>query len=266
MKNEKVVLITGCSTGIGRELCKTLYDTGYTVVATARNVDDLIDVPAALRLSLDVTRKESIEAAVKQIISQFRKIDILVNNAGFSLRGALEEIDASKVKSMFEVNVFGIINMIQAVVPQMRKNKCGKILNIGSISGKFAQPVNGAYCASKHAVEALSDALRLELYKESIQVTVIEPGPIKTNFFKTLAKNSNEVMSNTKSQYFRFYNSDSQKRGKIKLTDVDTAAEIIAHIISKNKIKARYKVAVPFGFKVLSHLPDSIREYALRKR
>lgn len=185
MQNETVVLITGCSTGIGRELSKILMKKGYTVVATARNVESLTDLPASLKLPLDVTQQESIHAAVNEVISRFHKIDILVNNAGYSIRGALEEINIESAKSMFDVNVFGILNTIQAIVPEMRKRQSGKIINIGSISGKFAQPINGAYCASKYAVEALSDALRLELSSYHIQVTVIEPGPIQTHFFTT---------------------------------------------------------------------------------
>ena len=123
MKNETVILITGCSTGIGRELCKILSEKGYTVVATARNVESIKDLPASLKLSLDVTQKESISSAINEVVSKFKKIDILVNNAGYSTRGALEEIDLKIAKSMFDVNVFGIINMIQAVVPEMRKKQ-----------------------------------------------------------------------------------------------------------------------------------------------
>jgi NADP-dependent 3-hydroxy acid dehydrogenase YdfG len=106
MKKEIVVLITGCSTGMGRELCKVLFDKGYTVIATSRNVDALKDLPASLKLSLDVSQKESISNAINNVISRFQKIDILVNNAGYSIRGALEEIDVKSVKNMFDVNVF----------------------------------------------------------------------------------------------------------------------------------------------------------------
>jgi NADP-dependent 3-hydroxy acid dehydrogenase YdfG len=265
MKNEKVVLITGCSTGIGRELCKCIFDKGYTVIATARNVEALKEVPASLKLSLDVTSKESVSLAISEVISRFQKIDILINNAGYSIRGALEDIDSERAKSMFDVNVFGIINMIQAVVPEMRKRQSGKILNIGSISGKFVQPINGAYCASKHAVEALSDALRLELNPFHIQVTVIEPGPIKTNFFKTLEFNSSDL-SNNNSDYSGFYESDAKYRSRQKLTDPKEAAKVITDIILKSRLKSRYKVAVPFTYKMIMHFPDSIKEYVMISR
>ena len=266
MKNEIVVLITGCSTGIGRELCKILFDKGYTVVATARNVEALKDLSASLKLSLDVTQKESIYAAINEVISRFHKIDILVNNAGYSIRGALEEINVKSAKSMFDVNVFGIINMIHAVVPEMRKKQSGKIINIGSISGKFVQPINEAYCASKFAVEALSDALRLELYSYNIQVTVIEPGPVKTNFFNTLVGNSSDLMSNPNSCYSRFYESDARSRNKQNPTDPKEAAKAISDIILKRRINSRYKVAVPFTYSMITRFPDSLKEYLMKKR
>lgn len=266
MKKEKVILITGCSTGIGRELCKYLFRKGYTVVATSRNVEALKDLPASLRLSLDVTQKESIHAAVKKVISRFHKIDILVNNAGYSMRGALEEINVENTKSMFDVNVFGIINMIQAVVPEMRRKKSGKIINIGSISGKFVQPINGTYCASKFAVEALSDTLRLELHNYNIQVTVIEPGPINTNFFKTMADCSNDLMSNSNSCYSCFYESDAKHRNNQKTTDPKEAAKAIGDIILKKQLNSRYKAAVPFTYSMITHFPDFLREYVMKKR
>jgi NADP-dependent 3-hydroxy acid dehydrogenase YdfG len=265
MKKEIVVLVTGCSTGIGQELCNILFDKGYKVIATARNVEDLKDLPASLKLPLDVTKKESIHAAVNEVISRFHKIDILVNNAGYSIRGALEEINVSSAKSMFEVNVFGIINMIQAVVPQMRKKQSGKIINIGSISGKFAQPVNGVYCASKFAVEALSDALRIELSSYNIQVTVIEPGPMKTNFFQTLVHNSSDLMSKSSSCYSHFYESDARNRKNQNLADPKEAAKAISDIILKRRLNSRYKVAVPFTYSMITYFPDSLKEYFLKK-
>lgn len=266
MENETVILITGCSSGIGQELCKVLNEKGYTVVATAREVETLKDLTVELKLSLDVTKEESISAAINEVIARFKKIDILVNNAGYSIRGALEEINVESAKSMFDVNVFGIINMIQAVIPEMRKKGSGKIINIGSISGKFVQPINGAYCASKYAVEALSDGLRLELNKYNIQSAVIELGPTKTNFFKTMANNSKELMSNANSFYSNFYESDERYRDRQKLTSAKQAVKAIADIILKKRIKSRYKVAVPFSYNMAAHLPDFLREYIMNKR
>jgi len=264
MKKETVVLITGCSSGIGKNLCNVLHDKGYKVIATARNVESIQNLNASLKLTLDVTKKELIQKAVDEILTRYQKIDILVNNAGYSVRGALEEVAISDLKAMYDVNVFGIIHMIQAVVPIMRNQKYGKIINIGSISGKFAQAINGGYCSSKFAVEALSEAARLELYQYNIQSTVIEPGPIKTNFFNILAKNSDNLMSNTDSPYASFYKSDGGQRSSQKKTEVEAAVREIANIIEKSKLNDRYKVAVPIKLRLAAMLPHTIREKILR--
>ncbi|MDA7026679.1 SDR family oxidoreductase [Bacillus sp. CLL-7-23] len=265
MKNQTVVLITGCSSGIGKELCEILYDQGYTVVATARNVETIKTLKASLKLSLDVTKREFITGAVREVLSRYRKIDVLVNNAGYSVRGALEEVDVSDVKTMYDVNVFGMIQMIQTVVPIMRNQQSGKIINIGSISGQFAQAINGAYCSSKFAVEALNEALRLELHQYHIQSTVIEPGAIKTNFFKTLAQNSADLMSNLNSPYARHYESDTRQRMTQKKAEAKEVARIIAKIMAKSRLKVRYKVAVPLKFRLVAALPDSLKEKLLRR-
>ncbi|MCX7774024.1 MAG: SDR family oxidoreductase [Clostridia bacterium] len=265
MKDDKVVLITGCSSGIGRELCGTFMEKGFQVIATARNLEALKDVTAAMKLSLDVTQKESVDAAVLEVLSRFHKIDILVNNAGFSVRGALEEIDIRKIESMFDVNVFGLIRMIQAVAPVMRQQRSGRIINIGSISGRFAQPINSAYCASKFAVEALSDALRLELSPFNIQVTVIEPGPIKTHFFRTLEGNSSAIMTNENSCYSGFYRADSRRRSTQSMADAKEAASTIYEITQKEQLRPRYQVAVPLIHSMLASCPGSLREYLFKK-
>jgi NADP-dependent 3-hydroxy acid dehydrogenase YdfG len=265
MKKELVVLITGCSTGIGRELCEVLSEEGYTVIATARNIESIKDLRASLRLPLDVTQKTSIEAALKEVIARFQKIDILINNAGYAIRGALEEISEEAIKKMFDVNVFGITNMIKAVIPEMRKNHFGKIINIGSISGKFSQPVNGAYCASKHAVEALSDALRLELYNQNIQVTVIEPGPVRTNFFKTSLDSSTELINNPDSCYAGLYKAFNDFMAAQKAADPKQVARSIYKIMSEDRLKSRYQVAVPYPSSMIARFSDPLREYLLRK-
>ena len=265
MNKETVALITGCSTGIGRELCRILTDKGYTVVATARDVNSIKDLHVAMTLPLDVTNSQSIDDAVSKVIARFYKIDLLVNNAGYSLRGALEEVNVEDSKKVFDVNVFGILNVIKAVIPEMRRNKSGRIINIGSISGKFVQPINGVYCASKHAVEALTDALRLELHSFHIDTAVIEPGPIETHFFKTLDCTSGELLASPDSCYSHFYEADVNYRKIQRRTPVNEAAATIAKIIENKKLKSRYMVAVPFMFRLIIHLPDSMKERIMRK-
>lgn len=265
MKENIVVLITGCSSGIGRALCEILYERGYTVIATARNVNSIKTLNASLKLTLDVTQKELMKEAIRETLLKYHKIDVLVNNAGYSVRGALEEIDISDAKTMYEVNVFGILHMIQEVVPIMRKQQYGKIINIGSISGQFAQAINGVYSSSKFAVEAFNEALRLELYSYHIQSTVIEPGPISTHFFETLVKHSTDLMENKDSAYADFYEADRRQRSAQKKTESRQAAQNIADIIAKKRLKARYKVALPLLFRLAVLLPNSVREKLLRR-
>lgn len=263
MNSNPVVLITGCSSGIGKELSYILSKKDYIVVASARKMNTLEEIEASLKVEIDVTNPATIKKAMDQIMEKYGRIDILINNAGYSTRGALEEVGFVEVHQMFEVNVFGILNMIQAVIPLMRKAQTGKVIHIGSISGTFSQGLNGGYCASKFAVEAINDALRLEGHPFKIQSTVIEPGPIDTNFFKTLEKNAGSLMSNQDSPYYKFYSQDIEYRQKQKKTSSKKAAEAIGRIIEKEKLKSRYTVAVPFSVKIVSALPDRIKEWFL---
>jgi NAD(P)-dependent dehydrogenase (short-subunit alcohol dehydrogenase family) len=174
----KVVLITGCSTGIGRDLAQRLAQAGYTVVATARDVNTFADLSVALKLPLDVTRPKSIREVVERVMLCFGRIDVLVNNAGYAVRGAVEEVPVEQAQQMFDANVFGVMRMVQAVIPHMRQQKSGRIVNISSVVGKLVTPANGTYSASKFALEGLSNALRMELAPFGIQVVLIEPGSI----------------------------------------------------------------------------------------
>lgn len=264
MKKENVVLITGCSTGIGRGLAEKLSVCGYQVVATARDVSSIRDLPVNLKLPLDVTEEISIKTAVDKVLERYGRIDVLVNNAGYATRGVIEELPMAKIQREFDVNVFGIVRMVQAVAPIMRTQRSGKIINIGSISGQFSQPVNGAYCASKFAVEALSESLRYELRGWNIQVTVIEPGPIDTSFVKTSTDNSNDITGNPDSPYAGLYTSDREFRQKQNWSNRGKAVEKIASIISANNLNMRYQVAVPFGSKLVASVPDVLREYMMK--
>lgn len=264
MNNGNVVLITGCSTGIGRGLAELLAGRGYQVVATARDVSSIRDLPVDLKLPLDVTDEVSVRTAVKSIMDRLGRIDVLVNNAGYATRGVIEELPMVKIQREFDVNVFGIVRMVQSVAPVMRAQRYGKIINIGSISGQFSQPVNGAYCASKFAVEALSESLRYELGSWNIQVAVIEPGPVDTNFVKTSTDNSDDITGNPDSPYAGLYTSDREFRQKQNWSNREKAVEKIAEIISANKMNMRYQVAVPFGSKLVSCVPDGIREFMMK--
>jgi len=183
------VLITGCSSGIGRETARRLAGLGWTVYATARRRDSIADLGAAgcSTLALDVTDEDSMRAAVAAVEAEQGAVGALVNNAGYSQSGALETLPTERVRAQFETNVFGLLRMCQLVLPAMRAAGRGRIVNVSSMGGKLVFPGGGAYHASKHAVEALSDALRFEVRNFGVRVVIVEPGLITTNFGETAA-------------------------------------------------------------------------------
>jgi NAD(P)-dependent dehydrogenase (short-subunit alcohol dehydrogenase family) len=179
---EKTVLITGASAGIGKATAIYLAQSGYNVYGAARRIEKMQDLKGygIKPVSLDVTSEESLVACVAQIAREAGSIDILVNNAGSGYYGALEDMPIADAKYQMEVNVFGVARLIQLVLPAMRKNNFGKIVNISSVGGKVTLPMGGWYHASKFAIEGLSDALRKEVKSFGIDVIVIEPGGTKS--------------------------------------------------------------------------------------
>lgn len=180
----KTVLITGASSGIGKATAEMLLEDGYVVYASARNIDKLehLKSKGAEVLELDVTHDESMKLGIDRIIRECGRVDVLINNAGYGSYGALEDVPMDEAKHQFEVNVFGLGRLTQLVLPHMRKQSFGKIVNITSVGGKIYEPLGSWYHASKFAVEGLSDCLRLELQPFGIDVIIIEPGPIKTEW------------------------------------------------------------------------------------
>jgi NAD(P)-dependent dehydrogenase (short-subunit alcohol dehydrogenase family) len=256
----KVVLNTGCSTGIGRDLARPLIQAGYTVVVTARKAEALDDLSAALKLSLDVTQPESIRTAVDSVIQRFGRIDVLVNNAGYAQIGPLEELSDKQIQQMFDVNVFGATRMTRAVVPHMRKQKSGRIINISSIAGKMVTPVNGSYAASKFALEALSDALRWELKPFNIQVILIEPGAIKTNFDQTVHAYGDEILSNPSSPYMPLYRKYQQVSDGMRGQEPgpEAVSKVIQHAMESSEPKARYLAGVGLSVRLAISLRDLV--------
>jgi NAD(P)-dependent dehydrogenase (short-subunit alcohol dehydrogenase family) len=180
----KIVLITGASAGIGEEAVKGLLAAGYTVYAGARRVDrmqPLADAGARL-LSLDVTDDTSMTIAVKTILQEAGRIDVLINSAGYGSYGALEDVPLSEAHRQFDVNIFGLARLIQWVLPGMRQQRSGRIVNVSSIGGEFGEPFGSWYHATKFALEGLSDSLRMELHPFGIDVVVIQPGAILTEW------------------------------------------------------------------------------------
>jgi NADP-dependent 3-hydroxy acid dehydrogenase YdfG len=183
------VLITGCSTGIGRATAELLVAEGNTVYATARRPESIEDLRArgCRTLALDVNDEASMSAAVAAVEEAEGAVGALVNNAGYSQSGAVESVPLADVRAQFETNVFGLLRMCQLVLPGMRRAGSGRIVNVSSMGGKLVFPGGGIYHGTKHAVEAISDALRFEVKGFGVDVVVIEPGLIRTSFAETVA-------------------------------------------------------------------------------
>ena len=185
-----VAFVTGASSGIGAVTALHLNEAGYLVFAAARRADRMAPLEAAgVRvLSLDLTDPHSIDAAVQTVVADGGRLDLLVNNAGYGSYGALEDVPIADARAQFEVNVFGLARLTQLVMPQMRAQRSGTIVNISSMGGKLVAPLGGWYHASKFAVEALSDALRMEASRFGIRVVVVEPGSVRSEWGEVAAQ------------------------------------------------------------------------------
>ncbi len=180
-------LITGCSTGIGREIARAALEAGHSVAVTARNVDAIADFvdqfgDRALALPLDVTNRDQITAVVGEVEKAFGGIDVLVNNAGYGYMAAVEEGEDAEVRKLFDTNYFGVVDTLKAVLPGMRARRSGHIINISSMTGLVANPPNAYYSSTKFALEALTEALAKEVGPLGIKVTAIEPGAFRTDW------------------------------------------------------------------------------------
>jgi short-subunit dehydrogenase len=180
----KVALVTGASSGIGKAIAMALLQNGFTVICAARSVDKMANLKAqgAYLLYLDIAHGDSIQAVVDNVLGIYGRVDVLVNNAGFGCYGTVEETDIDAARYQFEVNLFGLARLTQLLLPQMRQLGGGKIVNVSSMGGKIYTALGAWYHASKHALEGWSDCLRLELAAFNIDVIIIEPGIIQTEF------------------------------------------------------------------------------------
>jgi len=189
--SDRVALVTGASSGIGEATARRLQEAGFATYAVARRTDRMsaLEDEGVHTFAMDVTDDASMVAGVQRVVDEQGRIDVLVNNAGYGSYGAVEDVPIDEARRQFEVNVFGLARLVQLVLPHMRAQKSGRIINISSVGGKFYEPLGAWYHATKFAVEGFSDSLRLELAPFGIQVVIIEPGPIITEW-NTISRDS----------------------------------------------------------------------------
>jgi NAD(P)-dependent dehydrogenase (short-subunit alcohol dehydrogenase family) len=267
----KAVLITGCSSGIGHATAELLAREGWTVYATARKPDTLSELERAgcKPLALDVTDEASMTAAVEAVTSAEGAVGVLINNAGYSQSGAVESVPMDQVRRQFETNVFGLIRMCQLVLPGMREQHWGRIVNLSSMGGRLTFPGGGMYHATKYAVEAISDALRFEVRGFGVEVIVVEPGLIVTNFGETAAGSVGDA-EGPYSSFNRDVAQATEQVYKGPLSKLGGGPEVVAKAIAgalaADRPKTRYPVTasarVMMGQRRL--MPDRVWDLLMR--
>jgi NAD(P)-dependent dehydrogenase (short-subunit alcohol dehydrogenase family) len=249
---QKSVLITGATDGLGRAAALLLAERGYRVFAAGRSSEKRAQLDAVAReknlpletIALDVCDDTSVEAGVRTVLGKAATIDVLINNAGVNYTAAVEDLTMAHWRAQFETNFFGVLRVTRAVLPHMRERRSGRILMISSLSGLVTPPTQGAYSSSKHALEGLSNALRLELFPFGIHVVLIEPGYIITGIQKAAADLARPYMQKAGPYaplYARFLASADVTRAKSKTTPED-CARVMLEAIESPKPKPRYGV------------------------
>ncbi len=261
MKTEqKVILITGGSSGIGKEVAKCLIEKGHVVYAAARRVEKMDDLKSmgGHPLYIDVTDEDSVKKCVERVISEQGKIEVLFNNAGYGTYGTIENVPIEEIQRQFDINVFGMARVLKAVLPHMREKKGGLIINTASVVGHVATAFMGWYAASKHAIEAFTDALRQEVRDIGIKVSLIEPGALKTGFgeitFETMDKveyspEYEPLKKNVRKYFEEMY---------FRCPTPEKTVKTVLKIIKSKKPRTRYKTTFESKFMTWArkHLSD----------
>jgi NAD(P)-dependent dehydrogenase (short-subunit alcohol dehydrogenase family) len=245
---KKVALVTGASSGIGKTIARELHAAGFQVYAAARRIDRMADLKAEgiTPVSLDLTIDDSICACVKEVLNRAGRIDVLVNNAGYGSYGAIEDVPLEEGRRQFDVNLFGMARLIQLVTPTMRAQHSGKIVNISSMGGKIWTKFGGWYHATKYAVEGLSDCLRMELQPFGIDVIVVEPGGIKTDWGIIAANNLKKTSAN--GAYAQMANAAADGMINNYSGNMLSKPELIAKTVRKAVTKRRPRTRYLIGF------------------
>jgi short-subunit dehydrogenase len=264
---EKVILITGASSGMGKATALKLIEEGHIVYGAARdvgNMKELVEL-GGHAIKMDVTKESDLKNGVNKIIAEQGRIDVLWNNAGFGLYGPVEDVPIDKARYQFEVNLFGLAALTQAVLPHMRKQKAGLIINTSSMGGKIYTPLGAWYHATKHAVEGWSDCLRIELKDFGIQVVVLEPGLIETGFSKGVENNFSKESINGPYEKIVKALLNSASKGSMKGSDPKVISNTVIKIVNAKKPKTRYvagRMARPLMF-IRKYLGDRIFDKAI---
>jgi NAD(P)-dependent dehydrogenase (short-subunit alcohol dehydrogenase family) len=273
----KAVLITGCSSGIGRATAERLAERGWRVYATARRPESIAELEraGARTLALDVTSEDSMRAAVDAVEQAEGAVGVLINNAGYSQSGAIETVPLDAVRRQFETNVFGLVALTQMVLPKMRAQRWGRIVNVGSMGGRLTFPGGGYYHATKHALEAISDALRFEVAGFGIDVVLLEPGLIVTEFGEAANASMSDVESSTEDPYGPFnaavgaitkgaYDGPMARLGAAP----DRVAKIIEREISRRRPRPRVSITPSAKMMIATRrwLPDRAWDSAMRRQ
>ncbi|KAJ3679451.1 hypothetical protein LUZ60_017462 [Juncus effusus] len=268
--SQPVVLITGCSSGgIGAALATAFASAGCAVVATSRSLSSMqeLEGEAGVRLKrLDVRSEESVREAVEGVLMEFGRIDVVVNNAGVHVVAPLVEVGMDEVQAVFDTNVYGPMRLIQAVVPHMIERRKGKIVNVGSVAALAPGPWAGVYTASKSALHALSDTLRLELRTFGINVITVAPGAIKSNLGNSSLAKYNEI---SEWKYYKKFESALRARTDISQGPKSTPADIFAEKLVKNVLRENPNSWFSYGhlssiMAVLYYVPLFVRDYFYR--
>lgn len=266
----KTILITGCSTGIGRCLANGLKQRNYSVITTARKKEDIeaLKQDGFEAIMLDLADSDSIQSAAKIVLEMTNgQLYALINNAAYGLSGAVEDLPVQALRDQFETNVIGTQELTNLFIPAMRKNNEGRIIQISSVLGFVTMKYRGAYCASKYALESLSDAMRYELADTNIKISLIEPGPIKSEFRNNVVTHFNKVIDKENSVHVEAYKKMENQVGKPVpfFLGPEAVLKKVIHALESSKPKTRYCVTFPtYLFSFLKRiLPNSLMDKIL---
>jgi len=267
---KKIVLITGASAGIGWAAAELLLRAGWTVYAGARRVEKMrpLEALGARLLPLDVTDEASVSAALAAVLAKEGRLDALVNNAGYGAHGAIEDVPLAEARRQFEVNLFGLARLTQLALPVMRGQGGGRIVNISSIAGKITMPTGGWYHASKHALEAYSDALRLETAQFGISVVLVEPGPIRTEWDNTALVSLEKYSgSGVYAPLVRRVTEKFRAGYRSGAPGPEAVAKVILKALEARSPAARYPVPAKAALIIFIKwlLPDALLDWGIRK-